>query len=204
MKLEMKNNIKQIVMSILGILCLGFGIGMNLKVGLGVDPLSAVYDSVSKILHLSLGTTTAIISVCYLILGFILYKKNVGIASVLFILISKYPIDFAYEFFITSDNFIISIVLCIFTIATIALGSELFILSGLGASPYDSFTMGIGKRLKHEVKYVYIRWASDGLLLIIALLLHGEIGLGTVLSFSLIGIFMRTIEKVLRKILKID
>ena len=198
----MKNSIKKIIVAILGILFLCFGIGANIKVGIGVDPLSAVYNAVSKLINLSLGATTAIISVVFLILGFILYKKNVGIATILFILISQYPIDFAYAYFIHSDNILISIILCIVTIAIIALGSELFILSSLGACPYDSFTMGIGKRLKHEVKYVYIRWASDGLLLILAILLKGDINIGTILSFALVGLFMKGWQKLLEKFIK--
>lgn len=202
MKLETKNNIKKVLLAILGTVCLCFGIGMNIKVGIGVDPLSATYGAVSKIIDLSLGTTTALISIIFLIAGYILYKKNVGIATFLFIFISKYPIDFAYEHFYSSDSFLINIILCILTILIIALGSELFIFSSLGASPYDSFTMGIGKRLKHEVKYIYIRWASDGLLLIIALLLKGDIGIGTILSFAMVGIFMKWWQKILEKFIK--
>ena len=202
MKLETKNKIKQIIVAILGIFFLCFGIGANIKVGIGVDPLSAVYNATSKLINLSLGATTAIISVVYLILGFILYKKNVGIATILFILISQYPIDFAYAYFIHSDNILISIILCIVTIAIIALGSELFILSTLGACPYDSFTMGIGKRLKHEVKYIYIRWISDGILLVLAIILKGDINIGTILSFVLVGLFMKGWQKLLEKFIK--
>lgn len=203
MKLETKNNFKKIIISVLGIICLCFGIGMNIKVGIGVDPLSATYDAVSKIINLSLGTTTALISIIYLVLGYVLYKKNVGIATLLFIFISKYPIDFAYNHFVRSDSLIINIVLCLLTILIIALGSELFIFSSLGACPYDSFTMGIGKRLKHEVKYIYIRWASDGLLLILAILLKGDIGIGTILSFAFVGIFMKWWQKILEKFIKL-
>lgn len=199
----MQQNIKKnIILAVLGAIFLGIGIGMNIKVGIGVDSLSAVYTACSNIFNLSVGTITVIANVIMLIIALLLYKKNVGIATVLFIIISKWPIDFANKYFIHSDNLFISIALCIFSLIVIALGSELFMLSDLGANSYDAVLMGIGKRFNHKIKYVYIRWFFDGALLIIAILLKGEIGIGTVLSFILLGPMIKKWQAILEKHIK--
>lgn len=200
MKLEMNNKmIKNIILAVLGAVFLGVGIGMNVKVGIGVDPLSAVYTAFSNLLNVSVGTVTAVANVIMLVAALILYKKNVGIATVIFILVSKWPIDFANKYFVHSDNLFVSIILCVFSLIVIALGCELFMLSNLGANSYDALVMGIGKRLNHEVKYVYIRWACDGICLIVAFLLKGEIGIGTILSFILLGPFIKKWQAILEK-----
>ena len=200
MKLEMNNKlIKKIILAVMGSILLGFGIGMNIKVGIGVDSLSAVYTACSRIFNLSVGTITAIANVIILVFAWFLYKKNVGISTVIFIIVSKWPIDFANKYFINSNNFIISILLCLVSIVVIALGCELQILSDLGANAYDAMVMGVGKRLNHKVKFVYLRWFFDGLFLVIAIILKGEIGIGTVLSFALIGSFIKMWQAILEK-----
>ena len=195
--------IKQIILTILGCIVLGCGIGMVIKVGIGADSLSATEAAGAKLFDVTVGTFSAIMSCIFTASAFLLYKKNVGINTILFTLISKFPIDFAYKYFITSDNLFISILLCLLSLVVIALGSELLILSNLGASPYDAFTMSLGKILKHKVKYVYIRWFCDGLFLIIAIILKGEIGIGTILSFALVGTLMKTWQAILEKFIKI-
>ena len=196
------NLIKRILIALLGCITLGAGIGMSIKVGIGVDSLSAFYTAIAKITGLSDGTVTALANAVMITLALILYKKNVGISTVMFMLTSKWPIDFANKHFIHSDNLIVSIILCIFSMALIALGSELCIFSDLGADAYTAMTMGVGKRLKHEVKYTYIRWFFDITFLILAIILKGEVGLGTAIAIALVGPMMKLFEKGLRKIIK--
>lgn len=193
---------RNIILAFVGTVVLGVGIGMMAKVGLGTDSLSACYVGISNLSGLSLGTVSAYANAILIALSLFLYKKNVGPATVLFMLISKWPIDFAQTHMIHSDNLFVSIVLCLLSVVIIALGCELFILSDLGAESYTAFTMGIGKRLKHEVKYVYIRYVCDGLLLVLALIVGGKIGIGTVISWTLMGTLMKMWQGVLEYILK--
>lgn len=195
---------ENVIMAILGIIVLGLGIGMNVKVGIGVDSLSATYTGIVNHTGLTLGTVTALFNVLMVVVSIILYKKNIGIATILFIFISKWPVDFAQRHMIHSDNIIISIILCVVAVYVIALGSELFVLSDLGADSYTAMTMGIGKRLGHKVKYVYIRYACDGFFLLVAFLLGGQIGIGTIISWALVGNFMKLNQKLLVKLLKLE
>lgn len=199
-----KDLLRKIVLALLGTIVLGFGIGMMAKVGLGCDSLSGVYTGVSKHTNLSLGTITAIANAIMVVVALILYKKNVGPATIIFIFVSKWPVDLATRLMVTSDNLFIKIVLCILSVFVLALGSELFILSDLGANAYDAVTMGIGKRLKHEVKYVYIRYACDGILLLVAFLIGGDLGLGTIICWALIGNFMKLWQGILVKTLHLE
>jgi len=205
MKLEMKNSlIKSLLLAILGCIFLGFGIGMSVKVGIGSDSLSAVYNACSNISGLTLGTVTVIANVIMTSASFLLNKKNVGLATIAFLLVSKWPVDFMCSIYPSSDNLLISIMLYIVACLTIAFGSDLFIISSLGCSSYDGISIGIDERLNHKFKFIYIRWIIDGLLLLLAIILKGKIGIGTVISFVLIGPLMKMMEPFLRKIFKVN
>jgi len=197
-------SLKKVLLTLLAVLMLGAGIGMFVKVGIGVDALSAFEKALSNLTGLTLGTVCALCNVFFVIATLIINKKFFGIASIIFILVSKFPVDFAEKVMITTDNLFINILLAIISIAVLAFGSELFILSGLGANAYDGVCLAIQSRLKKEVKYVYLRYAVDGTFLILAIILGGQIGIGTVMCWASMGIFMKFFEGVIKKIFRLN
>jgi len=204
MKLEMKSSfIKSLILAILGCIFLGFGIGMAVKVGIGSDSLSAVYNALTVITGYSLGTVTVFANIVMTTLSFLLNKKNVGAATIAFLFVSKWPVDFMTKIYPTSDNLIISIILYVIACLTIAFGSDLFIISSLGSSSYDGISLGIDERLNHKYKFVYIRWCIDGLLLVLAIILKGKIGIGTIISLIIIGPLMKFLEPILKRLFKV-
>ena len=102
-----------------------------------------------------------------------------------------------------SESLIVNIVLFVAALFIIALGAAMFIVSGMGANAYDAVTLGICERLKINDKFIYVKYAMDGFFLIVALLIKGPIGIGTVLSFALLGIFLNLCRGFLTKTLKL-
>ena len=80
---------KQIITAILACITIGTGIGMSIKVGIGVDALSAFYIGITKHINITVGTVTAIMNLILFVMAFLIYRKNVGVATVLFIFLSK-------------------------------------------------------------------------------------------------------------------
>ena len=201
----MKKNItRSIILAVCGALIMGVGIGMVSKVGIGTDPFTSVTNALSRISGLTLGTITALSNAVLCVIGYILCKKNVGPATVLFMFISKWPVDLGYRYMVSSDSLFINIILCIISVFVIALGAALFIVSGMGANAYDSVTLGICERLHIPDKFVIVKYAMDGFMFIVALFIKGPIGIGTVVSFGLIGLFMKFCQNVLTKTLKLE
>lgn len=202
----MKNKkiFKGIILAILGAVIMGFGIGAISKINLGADPLTALYYALMNISGLSLGTITALFNAGMFIVGFLLNKKNVGIATILFIFVSKWPVDFGFQYAYVSDNLFINIILCILALYLIGLGAAFFIVSGLGANAYDSIVLGICDCIHKEDKFVVVKYILDGIALILALILKGPIGIGTILSFALIGVFTKLSQKMLIKFFELN
>ncbi|MBQ3419804.1 MAG: hypothetical protein IJH31_06695 [Erysipelotrichaceae bacterium] len=199
-----KENIKSMLLAILGVIVMGYGIGAISKIGLGADPLTALYYALMNITGLTLGTITAIFNLGMFIIGFVLNRKNVGIATALFIFISKWPVDFGFRHAIVSEHFAVNVILCILALFIIGLGAAFFIVSGLGANAYDSIVLGICDRLNKPDKFVVVKYILDGIALVLAIILKGTIGIGTLLSFALIGVFTKISQKALIKIFKLD
>ncbi|MDO4499904.1 MAG: hypothetical protein Q4B60_01385 [Erysipelotrichaceae bacterium] len=199
-----KRIIRKIAFVILGTIVLGLSIGMVVKVGIGSDSLSATYEGINKRTGVSLGTITALSNAFMFIFSFVFNRKIVGIGTIIFILCSKIPVDIGNAIMITTESLPINIVLYTLSNVVMALGSALFILSDLGASGYDAFTLTIDHLIKHKIPYVYLRYITDGTLLIVAFLLGGTIGIGTIITWALIAIllkmWLRILEPVVKKI----
>lgn len=195
---------KGILLAVLGALVMGVGIGMVSKVGIGVDAFTSVLNGISRLSGLSLGTVTAFANAILAVVGYCLCRKNVGLATILFIFISKWPVDFGYAHMIAPESLPVQIVLFVVSLFIIALGAAMFIVSGLGANAYDSVTLGICERLGINDKFVYVKYAMDGFMLIVALLIKGPIGIGTIISLALIGIFMKACQGFLIRTFKLE
>lgn len=202
--MEKKEIVRNVILALLGCLIMGYGIGYISRIDLGADPFTAFENVVKNATGLSLGTVAALLNAIMVVIGFILNKKNVGVATILFIFVSKWPIDFGYKYCYVSDNKYINILLCVVALFLIGLGAAFFIVSSLGANAYDSIVLGISDRLNKGDKFVLIKYISDGIFIIIDFIFKGPIGLGTVLSFLLIGPFVSISKKYLIKIFHLE
>ena len=202
--MDKKNIVRNVIFALLGIVVMGYGIGYISKLNVGADPFTGFENVIKNTTGLSLGTVAALLNAIMLVAGYLLSKKNVGIATVLFIFVSKWPIDFGYNHCYVSDNFYINLLLCVFALFLIGLGAAFFIVSNLGANSYDSIILGISDRINKGDKFVIIKYIADGMFLIIDLLFKGPIGIGTILSFLLIGPFVSISKKALIKIFHLE
>lgn len=202
--MKKKEIVRNVILALLGCLIMGYGIGYISRIDLGADPFTAFENVVKNATGLSLGTVAALLNAIMVVIGFILNKKNVGVATILFIFVSKWPIDFGYNYCYVSDNKYINILLCVVALFLIGLGAAFFIVSSLGANAYDSIVLGISDRLNKGDKFVLIKYISDGIFIIIDFIFKGPIGLGTVLSFLLIGPFVSISKKYLIKIFHLE
>lgn len=202
--MEKKNIVRNVIFALLGCLIMGYGIGYISRINLGADPFTAFENVLKNATGLTLGTVAALINAIMVVVGYLLSKKNVGVATVLFIFVSKWPIDFGYEYCYVSNNKYINILLCVVALFLIGLGAAFFIVSSLGANAYDSIVLGISDRLNKGDKFVLIKYICDGIFLIIDVIFKGPIGIGTVLSFLLIGPFVSICKKALIKIFHLE
>ncbi len=190
MKLGMK--IKQLLIALLGNCILGFGVGMIGSACLGADPSISFSQAASIKLGITLGQMITITNCALLLIVLIVKRKNIGIATLIVVLLNQYPVDFISSIIPQTDSIIIKILWILLGILCVSVGCNVVAASNLGMGIYDAFTFGIADRF--NIKYLIVRYVSDTIFLILTILLDGYVGIGTILSYLLLGILIRKIR----------
>ncbi|MDO5018237.1 MAG: hypothetical protein Q4E02_02940 [Lagierella massiliensis] len=180
---------------------MSFGISI-LNIGnVGVDPFTAFNISVGNLFGISLGNFQVISNLVMLFFIFIFDRQILGVGTVLSMILIGYGVEI-FSLFLQPlspyENFIIfKIFSLLFGTIIFSLGISFYISAGLGVAPYDGLTLLIEDISK--VKYRPIRIFQDCSFTLIAFLLKGPVGIGTVVSAFLIGIFVDFWFKILKK-----
>ena len=189
--------VKKILICLLGCTMLSGGMGMLIRVGIGSDSLSCFYEGLSITTGLTVGTVSLIMNIIYLVIVYFLDKKKIGVATFIFMIFGKYPIDFFCEHFFTPNSLIVAIILDLVICVIIGVGCAVIIAADLGVTAYDSLTLSTSEVLKKN--YVVVRYIYDGTFLVLGFLLGGTIGIATIIALIVIGPVFNYAKKVLVK-----
>lgn len=182
--MKLNINLKDIILILIGLVGCGLGAAI-LKVGdLGVDPFTAMNIGIANHLHMQLSILQIIVNAIILVYVFIFNKKEIGIGSILnMLLVGGFVQLFSdmlakYHDAFTSGIFAKLLVLVI-GIAIFTFGCALYMSTGQGDSPYDAIAPTIVKQTGKE--YTSVRRMQDIAVVIIAFIFGGPIGIGTVI-----------------------
>jgi uncharacterized membrane protein YczE len=197
---SLKNNIIISLFYIIGLTFLSFGISVMILADLGAGAWDAMYVGLSELTGLSVGTWILLIGVFLIFLNSLILKKMPEFLSVITILIIGSLIDFwlliVFSSF-SSDDFTLRVVMFISAILIIALGISCYLQSNFARNPMDTLMMAIQFRTGKSL--AFSKTIMEFTVLIIAFLLSGPIGVGTlIVTFSigpLIQLFIRPITK---------
>ena len=168
-----------------GILLLGAGIGLATAAEIGSDCMASFCEALSERLgFITIGQLTAVLELCMLLYAFIMDRKTVGIGSLLSMLLIQFPIDFVYQSVPRTENNAIRIVYVLIGIVLISSGAELIVHAELGMGSYEAFMYSFVYR--RGWKFTYVKYVCDSVFLLLTILLHGHVGIGTILTWLLV------------------
>lgn len=176
---------RRYIVCMIGVLILSVAMGMLVKLNLGAEANATVYTCLSRMFNLSVGSISLFANCVFLIMAFYVDKTKIGLSTFLFLILNKWPVDWIINYFPEFESIWIRCFMVILAVGVTALGSDLLICANTGLTALDAFNVGVSER--YNIPYSHVRWSLDGLLLIIAMLLHGKIGIGTLLCFVMIG-----------------
>ncbi len=192
--------IKKLLFASLGLLIMGFGCGMLVKTGWGADTSNALYTGIASHTRFTVGQINMFGNVVFVILVFLIEKKYLGIAMIPAVLLIRYPVDFAIAVLPSAENLISAVILDILALFITAIGASMMIEAGLGCGPYDAFVLAVSERFR--IRFLYVKYAADGFCILSGLLLKGEVGIGTLLCFLLIGLFIDRSRKLMKTLME--
>lgn len=196
-----KNLPKRLFIVVVGLILVGIGIGMLLFSDLGVDPGSVFVSGVSNTFSLSYGFSSALVNALILLIVFFIDKKYINIASVLAMITIGYTADFANMLVsqIIPDHFIIRFLMIFVGCATMSLGIATYLGGNLGGGAIDLIGLLISE--KKNIKFDYVRIASDVTFVVAGFALGGKVGIATLILAFLTGPLIELFRPYVHKII---
>lgn len=161
---------------IAGLAMFGIGISLIIEAHLGAAPWDVFHQGLSELTGISVGHVIVIVGVLLLLL-WIPLRQRPGLGTLLNAVEIGLVVDLVMPLIPDIDALAVRLLYLVVGIVVVAVGSGLYIGSGLGAGPRDGLMIGLG-RLGLSVRVA--RTAIEVTVLVIGVLLGGTVGVGTV------------------------
>jgi uncharacterized membrane protein YczE len=169
---------------IAGLWLFGTGEAMLVAANLGNSPWTVLAQGVAFRTHLSVGMVTNILGLAILML-WIPLRQRPGLGTVSNIVIVGVALDVTLALLPHWDSLLPRLALTLGGIAVVALGSGLYLGTGLGPGPRDGLMTGVSRVTRQPLGLT--RAVVELSVLGVGFLLGGVAGVGTVLFAVLIG-----------------
>lgn len=185
------NDVKKFPKLMLGFMIMGGAIWLMSEVELGMPPWDCLTQGLTNYLPFSFGVLSQISGLLILLVA-ILLKVYPGVGTILnIVFIGVFYDMFDILFNVEVQSLAIRLLIVVFASFLMAVGFVLYFLQGLGQGPRDSVILGVYKI--YNVKYGFIKFGIEAVVLIIGVLLGGTAGVGTAMALFFISFFVQEI-----------
>ena len=168
----------------LGLVLFGVGEAFIVNANIGNSPWTVLAQGLSLRTGIGIGTTSAIVSLCVLLL-WIPLRERPGLGTVLNAFVIGYSMQLVMTLLPQPQSLWIRTSMVAMGMLTVGLGSALYITTNLGPGPRDGLMTSIHERTQWPVSRV--RLLLECIALSIGFLLGGTVGAGTVVFAALMG-----------------
>ncbi len=182
--LNFKPKISTFLFLCFGLTLFGLGEGLLIISLTGASPWTVLAEGISLHVDFSIGTITFFISVTVLFLWFFLNQKP-GIGTLLNALIVAVMIDISIAFIPAPENYISQLILAVFAVLIVGIGSGFYLVSNLGPGPRDGLMTGL--QTKTNLPIALVRAFLEITVVSVGWYLGGTVGIGTLLFAFGIG-----------------
>lgn len=180
-----KKYIRHLSMIFISGFLLGIGCSMLVKGAIGSDAMTTLMEGMHIVSNYPISTCNLIINMSLFILSAILDRKNIGLGSIMFPLMTTLGIMLDSSIPLIGQGIVYSIIYYFVGIFFMCLAIALNSRCECGKNPYDALCFSLSEKM--NIKYNVVRMICDGLMLICGIILHGTYGIGTIISIFAIG-----------------
>ena len=179
--LEQKISARRILGMVAGVVIIGIGIAVFKFSHLGNDSISALNLRLAELAGLPFSIENVLMNLCLFVPQLLWGRRYIGLGTI----INSFCIGFIVTFtgdamtavFGSADTLPVQLLWVAVAVLVIALGCSLYQTADLGVAPYDALSLMLADRL--PVPYFGCRVFTDALCAVLAFLLGGLIGLGS-------------------------
>lgn len=189
---------KRVMMTIVGNIFIGLGIGIFKLSGLGNDPFTAMNLSLSDCVGLEYAHFQVLFNLCVFVIQWFFGRELIGIGTLVNACFLGYIVTFFYnvlhafmgepqQWWLQVNMVLIGVIICSY-------GLSLYQTSDVGVAPYDSLSL-ITQKYLPKIPYFWHRILDDGIAVVISLVTGGLVGLGTLVAAFGLGPFIHFFDK---------
>lgn len=199
--LGQKITLRRILGMIAGVVIIGIGIAVFKFSRLGNDSISALNLRLAELVGLPFSIENVLMNLCLFVPQLLWGRRYIGLGTI----INSFCIGFIVTFtgdamtavFGSADTLPVQLLWVAVAVLVIALGCSLYQTADLGVAPYDALSLMLADRL--PVPYFGCRVFTDALCAVLAFLLGGLIGLGTLICAFGLGPFVQFFTRHFRR-----
>lgn len=169
---------------VLGLWLFGTGESLLVTSGLGVSPWTVLAEGMSEHLPMSIGVATFLTS-CVVLLLWIPLRERPGLGTITNAIVISLALQVMVLVLPHPSAWWLRIVWVLVGIASIGIGSGLYLTTNLGPGPRDGWMTGVHQRTGWPV--VRVRLCIEAVVVLLGWLLGGTVGLGTIVFALSIG-----------------
>ena len=173
-----------------GLFLFGLAVALMLEARIGLDPWSAFHDIVSVRSGLSFGRISQIVGLVLIVFSRFVLAVRPGVATILNMLLVGPWVDLLRPHVSFVDGVLPGTIQFVAGILVLGVATAVYIGASLGAGPRDGLAMGLARKIERSLRVSRI--GVEITVLVVAALLGGSIGLGTLLFAVLMGPTMQT------------
>ena len=177
----------------MGTVCAGIAVGLLLDTAFGVAPVDAVFSGISQMTGISVGTALIAACIALVIVAWILGVKP-GLGTVISFIGIGLTVDLttwvleATSWSVSENDWPVRLLVWVVAAPLLGFAAACMYSSGLGASPYDLFVQSLGR---FHLSIPVARAIIDAAMLLVAFLIGGAWGIGTVGLMLAIPVFLK-------------
>lgn len=185
----MSQRLKRIFMVFFGVIITGLCVGTFQKANLGTDPFTCFVTGIGNIFHSTYSTFYLIVTGTLLVGALLTEKHYVGIATLmnlLFIGTSADNMKGLWDALLPMPGMTARIGLMLLGIIGTCFSASIYFTADLGVSAYDAVSLIAANKYK-VMAFRYCRIATDVICVVVGLVFHAMVGVGTVITALFMG-----------------
>ena len=189
---------KRVLMTVIGNIFIGLGIGIFKLSGLGNDPFTAMNLSLSECVGLEYAHFQVLFNLCVFVIQWFFGRELIGIGTLVNACLLGYIVTFFYNVLFAllgaPQVLWLQVIVVFVGVIICSFGLSLYQTSDVGVAPYDSLSL-ITQKYLPKIPYFWHRIFDDGIAALVSFLTGGLVGLGTLVSAFGLGPFIHFFNK---------
>lgn len=196
-----KNLIRSYAIMFVGAFTIGIGAAFIIYGNLGGDAMSTFEQGLVRTFPISLPVSQIIANMLFAAALFLLDRKRVNLDTILCPLCISFGCSVISRFISETSVMTLQYVYLFVGIVICSAGIGIGAQTESGSNPYDGMILALSEKL--NIKFSLLRPIFDGILLVVAIILKGSFGIGTIIATFALGpianVFIKTFSFIKEK-----